>query len=73
MTEKTTNTRTPFKGNNSNEIHEHMRAAREEFRKSMEGFFPPEFREHHSKARKEILLAWRSMIDASLEKVDNKK
>jgi hypothetical protein len=31
--------------------------------------FPPEFVEHHRKARKEMLLAWRSMIDASLERM----
>jgi hypothetical protein len=34
---------------------------------------PPEFWEHGKKARKEMLLAWRSMIDAALERLDEKE
>jgi hypothetical protein len=50
-----------------------MRAAREEFRKSMEGILPPGFVEHRRQARKEMLLAWRSMIDAKLERMEQPK
>lgn len=62
-----------FKGNISEETREHLRSARLEFRKSMEGILPPGFIEHHRKARKEMLLAWRSMIDASLEHMEEPK
>ena len=73
MAEKTTSTRKPFEGKMSEETRAHFHAAREEFRKSMEGWLPPEFMEHRSQARKEMLLAWRSMIDASLQRLENKK
>jgi hypothetical protein len=61
MAEKTARTYKPFDGKIS------------EFHKSIEGMLPPEFAEHHRKARKEMLLAWRSMIDASLERMDDPK
>ena len=32
----------------------------------MKEFLPPGFMEHRKKARKEMLLAWRSLIDAAL-------
>ena len=38
----------------------------------MKAFLPAEFWEHSKKARKEMLLAWRSMIDAALERMDKK-
>jgi hypothetical protein len=52
------------------ETREHLRAAREEFRTSVEGLFPPEFIEHRRRARKEMLLAARSLIDHALERMD---
>lgn len=54
------------------EVRQHMRAAREEFRESIRGLLPPEFVQHRRRARKEMLLAWRSMIDAALEKLQDK-
>jgi hypothetical protein len=48
---------------------EHMRAARKEFRESIKYLFPPEFVEHRRRARKEMLLAWRSMIDEALTRM----
>ncbi len=54
------------------ETREHMRAAREELRDSIRALFPPEFVEHRRKARREMLLAWRSFIDAALERMDEK-
>ncbi len=39
----------------------------------MKEFLPPGFIEHRKKARKEMLLAWRSLIDAALERMDEKK
>jgi len=70
MAEKTAQSRKPFEGGIPEEARAHYRSAREEFRKSLEGFFPPEFRQHHRKARQEMLLAWRSMIDASLDRIE---
>ena len=70
MVEQTKNTHKPFEGKIPEEMRQHARTAREEFRKTIESLFPPEFAEHHRKARKEMLLALRSMIDASLEWMD---
>jgi hypothetical protein len=69
MAEKT-NRRQPFEGKIPDEVRQHVRAAREEFRESMRAFLPPEFFEHRKKARKEMLLAWRSMIDSALERME---
>lgn len=73
MPEKKDNTYRPFEGKFPEETRQHFRAAREEFRKSVQGILPPEFIEHRHNARKEMLLAWRSMIDASLARMDETK
>ena len=54
------------------ETREHYRKARQEFRKSVEGLLPEGFVEHRRAARREMLLAWRSMIDHVLKKMDEK-
>ena len=51
---------------------EHMRAAREEFRESIWSIFPPEFVHHQRKARREMLLAWRSFIDRAIQRIEEK-
>ncbi len=68
-----TSRRKPFEDRVPEEARQHARAAREEVRESMKSFMPPEFWEHGKKARKEMLLAWRSMIDAALERMDRKE
>jgi ribosomal protein L13 len=75
MTEQIGRTSKHYEGMLSEETRQHFRSARDEFHKSIEGMLPPEFMEHRRKAHKEILLAWRSMIDASLERMEkpNKK
>ena len=50
----------------------HFRAAREEMRKSLETLFPEGFWEHRKSARREVLLAWRSMLDAAITRMDEK-
>ena len=40
---------------------------------SIKGIFPPEFIEHRRAARKEMLLAWRSMIDSALKHMEEKE
>ena len=72
MTDKTTR-RKPFDGEIPEEARQHVRAAREEMRESIRAFLPPEFVEHGKKARKEMLLAWRSLIDTALERMEKKE
>ena len=55
------------------EVRGHFREARQELRESMKTFLPPGFIEHRHKARKEMLLAWRSLIDSALERMDAKE
>lgn len=54
---------------------DHLAAAIKSFRKEMKErrveFFPPEFKEHQRAARREMLLACRSLIDAHIEKLEN--
>lgn len=54
------------------DVREHLHAAREEMRKSVEGMLPPAFVEHRRAARKEMLLAFRSMLDHAIEHVDER-
>lgn len=72
MHEKSTH-RSRFEEEMPEEVREHFRAARRELKESMKEFLPPGFLEHRKKARREMLLAWRSLIDAALERMDEKK
>ena len=54
------------------EAREHLRAAGEEMRRSIEAMFPPELMDHRRAARKEALLAARSIIDAALARMEEK-
>ena len=69
MTEEQT---TPQKDPRVEEIRQHMKAAREAWKKSMEEILPPGFREHRRAARREMLLAFRSMLDAAIEHTEKK-
>jgi hypothetical protein len=73
MAEKSSHPQKPFEFKISDETRQHFRTAREEFHKSVEGILPPGFSEHHRKAHREMLLAWRSLIDSSLEHMEEKK
>lgn len=73
MPEKTTRTNKPYEDWIPEEVRKHMHVAKEEMRKSIEGVVPPGFIEHRRKARKEMLLAWRSMIDASLKRMEERE
>lgn len=55
------------------DVRQHVRAAGEELRESIRAFLPPEFLEHRRKARKEMLLAWRSVIDSAIEHIEEKE
>ncbi len=53
---------------------DHLAATIKSFRKEMKGrrmdMFPDEFYTHGRAARREMLLAWRSLIDARIAKLD---
>jgi hypothetical protein len=70
MDENTTR-RKRFKDGVPEEVRQHVRAARDEIGESIKSILPPGFLEHRRKARKEMLLAWRSLIDSAIERMDN--
>jgi hypothetical protein len=47
-----------------------MKAARSAFRSSVEAFLPAGFVEGRRKARREMLLAVRSLMDVAIERID---
>jgi hypothetical protein len=55
------------------ETRAHFMTARQELRNSIVSLLPPEFVEHSTKARKEMLLAWRSIIDAAIRRIEEKE
>jgi hypothetical protein len=71
MAEKTTR-RSFIEDKIPEDVRRHVRAAREELREGLMVFLPPEFVEHRRRARKEMLLAWRSMIDAALQRIEDR-
>jgi hypothetical protein len=72
MAEKTESKRERYGKKIPEDARKHFKAARDEFHKSMEGVLPSGLKEHHTNARKEMMLAFRSLIDASLERMDKK-
>jgi hypothetical protein len=63
----------PFDKVVSEEARQHMRAARSEMRQSLEALFPPGFIEHRRAARKEMLKAVRSLLDAHIERLEQRE
>jgi len=55
---------------NIREARRHARAARKEMAQAIEGLFPPRFVEHRRAARREWLLAMRSMVNAAIDRLD---
>jgi len=53
---------------------DHLAEAIKSFRKEMQEWrsdlFPQEFHTHRRAAQREMLLAWRSLIDAKIEKLE---
>ena len=54
------------------EAREHMTAAHASIRETFEDFLPKGFIEHRRAARKEILLAMRSLLDAAIERAEQR-
>ncbi len=61
-----------FKHEIPEEAREHYKKARLEMREAIKGFLPEGFLEHRRAARKEMMLAVRSMLDAAIEKMEEK-
>ena len=55
------------------EAFEHARTAREEMRKSMSAIFPPDFLAHRRKARLEMLMAAREIINHTINKLESRE
>lgn len=70
MSEQSSQKQASFKDHVPEDVLEHMRAARDEMRKSFVGLLPPEFIEHRHAARKEMLLAFRGLLDHAIERID---
>ncbi len=51
------------------EAHKHMQTAFDEFGQSIKALLPPAFVEHRRAARREMLLAARSLIDHAIERL----
>lgn len=60
----------PMKRMLPEETIQHVKAARQEMRQSVESLLPPGFLEHRRAARREMLLAARSLIDAALRRTE---
>jgi hypothetical protein len=54
------------------ETRAHYKKAHEEMREVVKGFLPEGVLEHHRNARREMMLAWRSMLDHAIKKMDEK-
>ena len=54
------------------EARAHVKAAGESFKLSVQDLIPKGFVEHRRAARKEMLLAMRSLLDAAIERTERK-
>lgn len=70
MAEKKEKRNRPFEGVIPEEALGHARAAGKEMRESLTALLPPKFVERRRKARKEMLLAFRSILDNAIERLD---
>jgi hypothetical protein len=71
MAEKTTRQK-KYESRVPEEARQHFHAARAEMRKSMELLLPEGFLDHRKGARREMLMGWRSMLDAAIQRMDEK-
>lgn len=54
------------------ETREHLEAAVEANRKAFESILPPGFRENRREARRQMLMAARSMIDRAIKRMEDR-
>ena len=55
------------------EARAHVKAAGESFKLSVQDLIPKGFIEHRRAARREMLLAMRSLLDAAIERTEKKQ
>jgi len=72
MAAKKTESEKKFKREIPEEAREHYRNARQEMREAAKLLFPEGFLERRRAARKEMMLAVRSMLDAAIQKMEEK-
>jgi hypothetical protein len=72
MATKKTEGEKNFKREIPEEARKHYQKARLEMREAIKGLLPEGFMEHRLTARKEMMLAVRSMLDAAIEKMEEK-
>ena len=73
MTTKKDESEKKFKHEIPEEAREHYKNARHEMREAAKLLFPEGFLDRRRAARKEMMLAVRSMLDAAIEKMDEKE
>ena len=73
MTENTQSKHDHFGEYIPEEAVEHAKTAREEMRRSIKALFPPEFLAHRRKARLEMLLAAREIINHKIDTLESQK
>ena len=73
MTTKKNEGEKKFKREIPEEAREHYKKARQEMREAVKGLLPEGFLEHRRAARKEMMLAVRSVLNAVIEKMDEKE
>jgi hypothetical protein len=56
---------------NLEEARQHMREARQAMRKSVEAWLPAGYVENRRKARKEFLMAMRSVVNAAIDRTEH--
>lgn len=71
MADDTSQKHTAFNPHIPAEARDHMKSARHEMRKSWEALLPPGFVEHRRAARREMLLAARSLVEAALDHMES--
>lgn len=55
------------------ETRQHYRKAREEMRQAIDGLLPEGFIEHRHAARREMLLAMRSLLDSAIQRMEKQE
>jgi hypothetical protein len=55
------------------DVKHHLHAARAEMRKGLETILPHDFFTHRDAARREMLLAWRGVLDAAIQHLDERR
>ena len=61
---------TKFRKEIPEEARVHLKKARQEMRQAFEGLLPEGFVSHRRSGRREMLLAWREIIDSAIQHME---